>query len=118
MPWQPIVDDATVACRRRRVRSAPRELRQPPLRQRLRALGEVLRLRAQLLRGDLLLERHRERGLAAASITRFASPTAIGAHASSSSTSCCVAASSSSGGATRFTSPIRSASSRRSACRS
>ena len=65
------------------------ELRQPPLGERLRALGEVRRLRAQLLRGDLQLERRRERrACAAASITRFASPTAIGAQASSSSTSC------------------------------
>ena len=50
-------------------------------------------------------------GRADASITRLASATATGAHASSSSASCCTAASSSSAGATRLASPIRSASS-------
>src|ERR1700730_13128453 len=49
-------------------------------------------------------------GLAEASITRFARPTATGAHASSSFTRASVAASRSSGGATRLTRPIRSAS--------
>ena len=49
-------------------------------------------------------------GLAAASITRFASPTARGAQASSSFASASVAASSSSAGAIRFAKPIRCAS--------
>ncbi len=50
-------------------------------------------------------------GRAEASITRLASATASGAHASSSSTSCVTASSSSPAGATRVARPIRSASS-------
>ena len=57
---------------------------------------DVLRARAQLLGGDLELERRRQRRARRASISRLARPTAIGAHASSSPTSSAVAASRSS----------------------
>ena len=91
-------------------RSAPGEIRVALLEEGARALGEVLGCRQRLLRRHLLLERCASAGFAAASITRFARPTARGAHASSSFAKASVAAASSSAGAIRLANPIRCAS--------